>query len=167
MTYSNHISLKINGAHLGPLNWHLKVFPGNSPNKSIYKIMEECSLSEEEEFKLQNYVKKKKMIFISTPFSRKAVDRLVKMNVPAFKIGSGECNNLPLVEYIASFKKPIIMSTGMNSIKTIKPAVQIIRKNRIPYALLHCTNLYPTPPHLVRLEAMSEIKKHFKEIFLI
>ena len=60
------------------------------------------------------------MIFISSPFSRKAVDRLVKMNVPAFKIGSGECNNLPLVDYIASFKKPIIMSTGMNSINSIK-----------------------------------------------
>ena len=58
------------------------VYPGNSPNKSIYKIMEECSLSEEEESKLQNYVQKKKMIFISTPFSRKAVDRLIKMKVP-------------------------------------------------------------------------------------
>ena len=108
-----------------------KIFPGNSPNKSIYKIMEECALSEEDEIKLQRYVKKQKMIFISTPFSRKAVDRLVKMKVPAFKIGSGECNNLPLVEYIASFKKPIIMSTGMNSIKTIKPSVWASRTRRL------------------------------------
>ena len=60
------------------------------------------------------------MIFISTPFSRKAVDRLVKLNVPAFKIGSGECNNYPLIEHICKFKKPIILSTGMNSIKEIK-----------------------------------------------
>lgn len=137
------------------------IFPGNSPNKSIYKIMEECALSEEDEVKLQRYVKKQKMIFISTPFSRKAVDRLVKMKVPAFKIGSGECNNLPLVEYIASFKKPIIMSTGMNSIKTIKPSVDILKKFKVPYILLHTTNLYPTPYHLVRLGALTDLKKNY------
>ena len=77
-----------------------KIIPGNS-NKSIYKIIKECSLSEEDEFKLMTYVKSKKRVFISSPFSRKAVDRLVKFKVPAFKIGSGECNNYPLVEYIA------------------------------------------------------------------
>ena len=60
---------------------------------------------------------KKKRIFISTPFSRKAVDRLIKFKVPAFKIGSGECNNYPLVDYIAKFKKPIILSTGYEFIK--------------------------------------------------
>ena len=102
-------------------------------------------------------------IFISTPFSRKAVDRLIKFDVPAFKIGSGECNNYPLIEYICKYKKPIILSTGMNNIETIKPAVKIIRKYGNPYALLHCTNIYPTPPHLVRLEAMLEIKKNFKD----
>jgi len=140
-----------------------KVFPGNSPYKSIYSIMEECALSEDDEIKLQNYVKRKKMIFISSPFSRKAVDRLVKMNVPAFKIGSGECNNLPLVDYIASFKKPIIMSTGMNSINSIKPSVAIFKKYKIPYALLHTTNLYPTPYKLVRLGAMKDLMKNFPD----
>ena len=140
-----------------------KVFPGNSPKKSIYKIMEECSLSEEDEIKLQKYVKKKKMIFISTPFSRKAVDRLVRMKVPAFKIGSGECNNLPLIKYIASFKKPIILSTGMNSIETVRPSVNIIRKFKVPYALLHTTNLYPTPYHLVRLGSLIDLKKNFSD----
>ena len=139
------------------------VYPGNSPNKSIYKIMEECSLSEEEEFKLQNYVNKKKMIFISTPFSRKAVDRLIKMNVPAFKIGSGECNNLPLVEYIARLRKPVILSTGMNDISTVKPSVNILRKFKVPFALLHTTNLYPTPYHLVRLGALLDLKNNFPD----
>lgn len=140
-----------------------KIFPGNSPKKSIYKIMEECALSEEDEIKLQEYVKKKKMIFISTPFSRKAVDRLIRMKVPAFKIGSGECNNIPLIKYIASFRKPIILSTGMNSIKTVKPSVDIIRKFKVPYALLHTTNLYPTPYHLVRLGSLLDLKKNFSD----
>ena len=72
-----------------------------------------------------DYIKKED---IYTLLSRKAVDRLEKFKVPAFKIGSvGECNNYPLVEYICK-KKPIILSTGMNNIETIRPAVKIIRK---------------------------------------
>tara|TARA_B100000989_G_C19488530_1_gene448653 strand:- start:76 stop:1107 length:1032 start_codon:yes stop_codon:yes gene_type:complete len=138
-----------------------KVYPGNSPNKSIYDIMKDCELSEEEEIELQKYVESKNMIFISTPFSRMAADRLMKMNVPAFKIGSGECNNLPLLEHIAKFKKPIIMSTGMNSIETIKPSVEILEKYDVDYCLLHTTNLYPTPYELVRLGALDDIKKNF------
>ena len=137
------------------------VFPGNSPNKSIFEIMEECSLSEQDEIKLKEYVEKKGMIFFSTPFSRMAVDRLEKMEVEFYKIGSGECNNYPLVEYIAEKKKPIILSTGMNDISSIKPAVQIIEKYKLPYVLMHTTNLYPTPYHLVRLGALNDLKKNF------
>ena len=139
-----------------------KKIPGNS-KKNIYEIIKKNSLNENDEKKLMDYVVKKKSIFISTPFSRKAVDRLVSYNVPAFKIGSGECNNYPLIEYIASFKKPIILSTGMNSVSSIKPAVRILRKKKIPYALLHCTNIYPTPPHLTRLNAINDLKKNFKD----
>ena len=82
--------------------------------------MASCALNEKDEFELKKYVEKLGSVFLSTPFSRAAVDRLVKFNVPAFKIGSGECNNFPLIEYICKFKKPIILSTGMNSIKSIK-----------------------------------------------
>ena len=73
-----------------------KVIPGNA-DVSIYEIMERCSLSEEEELKLKEYVESKGMIFISTPFSRAAADRLERMDVSAYKIGSGECNNYPLI----------------------------------------------------------------------
>ena len=131
--------------------------------KSIYQLMKDCALSEKDELKLKKYVEKKGGIFLSTPFSRAAADRLAKFNVPAFKIGSGECNNYPLIEHICKFKKPIILSTGMNSIKEIKESVKIIRKFKIPYALLHTTNIYPTPFHLVRLEAMREIQENFPD----
>ena len=137
-----------------------KIIPGNA-DKSIYHIMEECSLNESDEFKLMNYVLSKNKIFISTPFSRAAVDRLVKFNVPAFKIGSGECNNYPLIKYISKFKKPIILSTGMNSIETVKPSVKIMENANIDYALLHCTNIYPTPEHLVRLDSIKTLQKSF------
>ena len=141
------------------------VIPGNS-KKSIYEIMESCSLSETEEYDLKEYAESKNIIFISTPFSRKAALRLREMNIPAFKIGSGECNNYPLVDLIASFGKPIILSTGMNSISSIRESVEIIRSYKIPYALLHTTNLYPTPNKLVRLLALEELKNQFDDAII-
>lgn len=136
------------------------VIPGNT-NISIYEVMERCALNETDEIELKNYVESKDMIFLSTPFSRAAADRLEKMGVLAYKIGSGECNNYPLIEHIASFGKPMIVSTGMNDISSVKKAVSIMEKFKVPYALLHCTNLYPTPPELVRLGGMEQLTKAF------
>lgn len=136
------------------------VIPGNT-DVSIYQVMERCALSEEEEIELKVYVESKGMIFISTPFSRAAADRLQRMGVEAYKIGSGECNNYPLIEHIAKFGKPMIVSTGMNDIESIRKTVSILENYNIQYALLHCTNVYPTPSHLVRLGGMQELQKEF------
>ncbi|MFS0817753.1 N-acetylneuraminate synthase family protein [Lysinibacillus sp. 1P01SD] len=136
------------------------VIPGNT-DVSIYEVMERCSLNEKDERLLKEYVEEKGMIFISTPFSRAAADRLEKIGVEAYKIGSGECNNYPLIEHIASFGKPMIVSTGMNDINSIQKTVEILEAYEIDYALLHCTNVYPTPAHLVRLGAMQELKDTF------
>ena len=145
------------------MSYHAKkIIPPHTKN-SIFDIIEKCSLNEEEEFKLFDYIKSKNRIVISTPFSRAAVDRLVKYDIPAFKIGSGECNNYPLIEYISKFKKPIILSTGMNSINTIEPSVDILRKNKIQYALLHCCNIYPTPYQDVRLDCITLLKEKFTD----
>ena len=139
-----------------------KVIPGNA-SVSIYEIMERCSLNESDELELKNYVESKGMIFISTPFSRAAAERLKKMDLPAFKIGSGECNNYPLLEHIATFGKPVILSTGMNTIARVQKAVSIFDKHNIPVALLHTTNLYPTPIHLVRYGAMTQLHEAFPD----
>lgn len=85
----------------------------------------------------------------------------MKMNVQAFKIGSGECNNYPLLEHVAQAHKPVILSTGMNTIASIRKAVDIFNRYRVPVALLHTTNLYPTPFNLVRLGAMQEMAEAF------
>ena len=140
----------------------LKVIPGNS-NKSIYQIMNECALDEVREKELQEYIQSLGKIFISTPFSRAAADRLEKMGVGAYKIGSGECNNYPLIEHIAEFGKPIILSTGMNNINSVSKSVDIFEKYGIPYALLHTTNIYPTDNSLVRLGAMVELQNAFPD----
>jgi N-acetylneuraminate synthase len=138
------------------------IIPGNA-NESIYEIMKNCTLSEEDEFKLMKYIESKKTIFISTPFSREAANRLEQFNVKAYKIGSGECNNYPLIRHVARFGKPMIISTGMNSIESIVPTVNILREYKISYALLHCTNIYPTPPELVRLNAITKLKERFTD----
>lgn len=142
-----------------------KVIPGNS-NKSIYQIMQECSLNKKDERKLMQHIKSNKCIFLSSPFSRKAVDRLIEFDVPAIKIGSGECNNYPLIKYICKFKIPLIVSTGMNNLRTIKVTTDIMDKAKVPYALLHCTNVYPTPEKIVRLDAISLLRKKYKNIVI-
>lgn len=140
-----------------------KVIPGNA-DQSIYEIMDRCALNESEEIQLKEYIESKGMIFISTPFSRAAADRLERMGVCAYKIGSGECNNYPLIEYIASFGKPMIVSTGMNDIESVSKTVKILESKNVDYALLHTTNLYPTPARLVRLGAMQSLMDNFPDI---
>ncbi|ECP5135294.1 N-acetylneuraminate synthase family protein [Campylobacter upsaliensis] len=137
-----------------------KIIPGNA-KISIYEIMKKCALNEKDERELKEYVEKQGLVYLSTPFSRAGANRLEDMGVSAYKIGSGECNNTPLIKHIASFKKPIILSTGMNDIKSITQSVKILKDFEVPFVLLHTTNLYPTPPHLVRLGAMLELKKEF------
>lgn len=71
---------------------------------------------------------------------------------------------LPLLRHIAAFGKPIILSTGMNDIPSIAKAVQIFEERQVPYALLHTTNLYPTPPELVRLGALQQLQAAFPNV---
>jgi len=138
------------------------VVPGNA-TESIWNIMARCALTEEEDRALKAYVEAKGLIYLSTPFSRAAADRLEAMGVSAYKIGSGECNNYPLVRHIAGFGKPVILSTGMNDIESIRPAVEILRSAHVPFALTHCTSMYPTPYDKVRLGAIADLRQAFPD----
>jgi sialic acid synthase SpsE len=139
-----------------------EVVPGNT-TETIWNIMKRCALSEEEEIKLKSYVESLGMIYLCTPFSRAAAERLKRMNVSAYKIGSGECNNYPLIKHIASDGKPVILSTGMNDLESIAPAVEILRKAGVPFALTHCTSIYPTPYEKVRLGGLGELAERFPD----
>lgn len=142
-----------------------EVVPAHT-QESIYDIMAGCALDEDEEIELMRYVQSLGIEFISTPFSRAAADRLERMGIPAYKIGSGECNNLPLIEHIAKFGKPMIVSTGMNSLESVVKTVEVLDRHGVEYALLHTTNLYPTPEHLVRLGAMQELAARFPGVIV-
>jgi N-acetylneuraminate synthase len=138
------------------------VVPGNT-TETIWDIMKRCALDEAQERELKKRVEEKGMIYMSTPFSRAAAVRLEGMGVPAYKIGSGECNNYPLIKHIAAYGKPVILSTGMNDLDSIRPAVEILRAARVPYALTHCTSMYPTPYARVRLGAIPELAAAFPD----
>ena len=136
------------------------VFPPNA-KASIWDVIADCSLSLEDEVELKSFTESLGMIWISTPFSRAAVDFLEAQDVPAYKIGSGEADNLPLIRHIARKGKPVIMSTGMQTIDTIRTSVKILEDAGVPYALLECTNLYPSPPEIVSLQGVTELRAAF------
>lgn len=137
-----------------------QIFPPNA-DVSIWEVMERCALSKDDEIALKKHAESLGMIYISTPFSRAAADFLNDIGVAGYKIGSGECNHLPLIRHIASFGKPIIMSTGMQTVETMRPSVRVLDDAGIDYALLECTNLYPSPPEIVSLQGIGDLRAAF------
>ncbi len=138
------------------------IFPPNA-DVSIWEVMARCALPPADEITLKTYAESLGLIYISTPFSRRAADFLDEIDVPAFKIGSGEADNLPLIRHIAGLGKPIIMSTGMQTIRSIGASVDILRQAGVPFALLECTNLYPSPPEIVSLKGVTDIRAAFPD----
>ena len=142
-----------------------KIKPGNSDD-NIFNVIANNSLNLTDELKLKNYIEKKKLFYLATPFSFAAVDWLIKNKIKAFKIGSGECSNFPLIKYIAKFKKPMVVSTGMHSLEQVRSTVKLLKKLKCNFALLHCTNLYPTKIELSRLNRLLALKQIFKDIIV-
>jgi N-acetylneuraminate synthase len=136
------------------------IFPPNA-DVSIWEVMERCALSRDDEIALKRHAESLGLIYISTPFSRAAADFLAEIGVAAFKIGSGEANHVPLIRHVARFGKPVILSTGMQTIESLRPSVQALDDAGIEYALLECTNLYPSPPEIVSLQGIHELRKAF------
>ena len=135
--------------------------PGAISSEKLWDIIKRCELTTDEERQVQQYCAAKGIMYFSTPFSREAADRLDAMGVPGFKIGSGECNNYPLLDHIARLGKPMIVSTGMNDIASVRKAVATIRRHGAPVALMHCTSMYPTPYDKVRLGAIPQLQNEF------
>lgn len=135
--------------------------PGDISDESLWDIIKRCELNADEERQVQARCRERGLVYFSTPFSREAADRLLEMDVPGFKIGSGECNNLPLIDHIARMGRPMIVSTGMNDLASVKETVAAIRKHGTLFALLHCTSMYPTPYEKVRLGGIADLMNAF------
>lgn len=138
-----------------------KILPGKISKKPLWDIIKNCELTVNEEEKLNQYCKEKRILFLSTPFSIPAVDRLEKIKMPAYKIGSGELTNIPFLTHIAKKKKPVILSTGMSNMKEIKIAVALFKKHKIPLAILQTTSEYPCDYKDINLGVIDKYKKIF------
>jgi len=110
---------------------------------------------------LKQHAEDKGLIFLSSPFSTKAVEWLERCGVPMWKIASGEINNYLLYEVIAKTRKPVILSSGMSGLEEIKTSVDYFMKKEIPYMMLQCTTEYPCPPNKIGLNYIQQFKEQF------
>jgi N,N'-diacetyllegionaminate synthase len=111
---------------------------------------------------LQSYCESKGILFLSTPFDSESADFLAELQVPAFKIPSGEITNLPFVEHIARKGCPLILSTGMSTLDEVGKAVETIRaKGNQQLVLLQCVSNYPAQPSSANLRAMRTLAEAF------
>lgn len=99
--------------------------------------------------------------WFSTPFDRTAVDFLAKLDPPAYKIASFELVDLPLIEYVAARRRPVILSTGLATIDEVEEAVRVVRRAGAPLALLRCNSAYPAPPSEMHLRTIPHMAERF------
>ncbi len=134
-------------------------------NESQFDMLRSLEISFEKQIELKKYAEDKKIEFLSTGFDLKSVKFLNELNLKRFKIPSGEITNLPYLRLIGSFKKPVILSTGMANLKEVKDALEQLYMAGLSkeyITILHCTSQYPAPLNDINLRAMNTLKKSFK-----
>ena len=129
--------------------------------ESLFDLLKRVELSREDHAELKGHATNKGILFLSTPFSREAVELLEEIGVPAYKVGSGEMTNFPLLKHIANKKKPMIISTGMSTFQEIEETVSFIKKYNNDLILMHCTSTYPTRYEDVNLKVIEKLRQHF------
>lgn len=136
----------------------------NRKEETQFEMLKNLEISEEDHLTLFEYCKSRKIKFLSTAFDPDGLDFLNKLGIDLMKIPSGEITNLPYLQKISSFGKPIILSTGMASMSEIDEAFQVLIGNNVPICditILHCNTAYPTPMSDVNLLAMLSIKDKY------
>ena len=136
----------------------------NDKSKNQFTMLERLELTEKEFKELAKYSHRKNIEFLSTAFDIQGLDFLNKLGQKRFKVPSGEIDNLPYLRHIAKFKKEVIISSGMATLKEINVAIKILKNNGLPskmITVLHCTTAYPTPFDEANLLAIKKIKSEF------
>lgn len=127
-----------------------------------FEMVKRLEMSFDQFREIQQYCKKKGILFLSTPFDLESIDFLQEIEIPFWKIPSGEITNLPYLEKIAATGKDIVLSTGMCTMDEISEAIAVLRdKGAGKITLLHCNTEYPTPYCDVNLRAMNTLKERF------
>ncbi len=132
-------------------------------DESQLEMLAKLALTFEDFKKLQEECKKVGIGFVSTPFDLESIDFLTTLNMPFWKIPSGEITNEPYLRAIGKTHMPVIMSTGMSTVEEIREALQVLREEGCEdIRLLHCNTQYPTPMEDVNLAAMDTLRKEFQ-----
>ncbi|HWR34493.1 MAG TPA: N-acetylneuraminate synthase [Clostridia bacterium] len=130
--------------------------------ESQLEMLRRLALSPEQTGELRDYADSARILFLSTPFDEESVALLHQLGVPAFKVGSGELTNLPLLECIGATHRPVILSTGMAYLSEVEVAVRTLNDGGCPeLALLHCVSGYPADPAAVNLRALDTLRSAF------
>jgi len=133
--------------------------------KTLYELYQEAYTPWDWQPKLKKFADELGIILFSSPFDFSAVDFLEKMDIPAYKIASFEITDIPLIKYVASKQKPIIISTGIAELEDIELAVETCRaEGNTQIALLKCTSSYPAPFEDINLRTIPDIKKRFDTV---
>ena len=134
----------------------------NSGEESQYEMIKKLELSDSEFQEIAKYARDKGIIFLSSPFDTESVDLLDEMNIPAFKIASGEITNFPLLKHIAKKHRPVILSTGMSTIGEVEEALNLIEKYNDDIVLMHCLTNYPAKKEDANLNVIKTLEYTFK-----
>ncbi|MDR2968279.1 MAG: pseudaminic acid synthase [Tannerellaceae bacterium] len=130
---------------------------------TLYKLYQEAYTPWEWQPLLKRIAEEEGLAFFSSPFDKTSVDFLEEMNVPAYKIASFEITDVPLIEYVASKGKPVIISTGIATLEDIEDALAACRRaGNSNIALLKCTSTYPAPVELANLRTIQDMKQRFR-----
>lgn len=127
--------------------------------ESWFKLLEELTLPDSAFGDLLDYCKKKGIIFLSTPYDNSSADLLDKIGAPMFKIASTDTNNIPFIEYVAKFGKPMIISTGMSTLEEAQEAVEACRRvgnNKV--IIMQCTSNYPASVEAANIKVISTFR---------
>ena len=129
-------------------------------------MLKKLELSYDEFLKLKAYCDEKQICFLSTPFDFDSIDFLNSIDMPFWKIPSGEVTNYPYLVALAKTGKPVVMSTGMCEMTEIEAAIRVLQENGTKeIKLLHCNTEYPTPFEDVNLKAIYRLRPEFREVF--
>lgn len=146
-------------SRIAPKADYQKKTTGDSSQQDMLKKLE---LSYDSFLRLKDYCTEKEICFLSTPFDLESIDFLNSIDMPFWKVPSGEVTNLPYLLALARTCKPVVMSTGMCDMDEIRAAVKVLTENGTPgISLLHCNTEYPTPFEDVNLRAMLTMKEVF------
>jgi N,N'-diacetyllegionaminate synthase len=139
--------------------FRVKVFPQDNTR---FEYWERTAFNEDQWRDLKQHTEERELVFLSTPFSNAAVALLRRIGIKAWKIGSGETNNLLMLEEIALQTEPVLLSSGMSYLAELDKSVDLLNSRGSPVMLMQCTSNYPCPPERYGLNMINEYRKRFE-----